>query len=477
MAPTGPLPARFRRERTMRYPAIAAAVAAAALATAIGILRPDKTVRVVTGLVAHSLCSETLVSGIDPEATRREMLAPMPGVRRLLPLMSINIDRDRGSVTAAIAGLFANRAVFHRGYGCNLVFDRDVAADWPPPATVAPGHDGAGEKPVAPKSPRLEAALGRAFAEPASGPQRGTKAIVIVRDDRIIAERYADGYGPDTKLMSWSVAKSVTNAMLGILVQQRKLALDAPAPVPEWQSAGDPRQAITIAQLMRMTSGLALDETNTGFDPNSRMLYTEPDMAGFVAPARLIASPGTRYHYSSPGTILLSRIVRDQVGGSAADVAVFARRELFAPLGMGDVTIEFDDAGTPIGSTYIYATARDWARFGSLYLNDGVVNGRRILPEGWVEFSAIPGNNPDGYAAGFFSNRGSSEYGALRVRSGMAADSFFASGTLGQRIVIMPADHLVVARFGLAQDWPDFDIVGLVHLVADVRAACAAEQC
>lgn len=462
----------------MRYRAIAAVVAIAGLVTAAFILRPDKTVRVVTGLVAHNLCSVTFVSGIDPSATRREMLAQMPGVRFLLPLMRVDVDRDHGEVDAAIVGLFASRAVYHRGYGCNLVFDRDVAATWPAPATVAPG-DAAGGDIVAPKSPKLEAALDRAFAEPVGGPQRGTKAIVIMRDGAIIAERYADGYSADTRLISWSAAKSVINAFLGVLVRQGKLTLDSPALVPEWQGADDPRRAITVTQLMRMTSGLALDETNSGFDPSTRMLYTEPDMAGFVAHAGLIAPPGTRFHYSSPGTLLLSRIVRDQIGGSPADVGAFARRELFAPLGMGDVTIEFDDAGTPIGSTYMYATARDWARFGLLYLDDGIANGKRILPEGWVDFSAMltPGENPEGYAAGFFTNRGSSYYGARRVQGGMPADSFFASGTLGQRIVIMPAQHLVVVRFGLAQDWPVFDIVGLEHLVADVGAACAVERC
>jgi CubicO group peptidase (beta-lactamase class C family) len=198
------------------------------------------------------------------------------------------------------------------------------------------------------------------------------------------------------------------------------------------RNTSDPRHAITIEQLMRMTSGLALDETNSGFDPSSRMIFTEPDMAAFAESASLAAPPGSRYHYSSPSTLILSRIVTDAVGGRAEDVRRLAARELFGPIGMRHVTLEFDAAGTPVGSTYMYATARDWARFGLLYANDGVVGGRRILPVGWVDFSASPtAGARDGYAAGFFTNRGPAEFSRARVRGGMPSDSFFASGTQG----------------------------------------------
>jgi hypothetical protein len=139
---------------------------------------------------------------------------------------------------------------------------------------------------------------------------------------------------------------------------------------------------------------------------------------------------------------------------------------------MRRVTLEFDAAGTPIGSSYMYATARDWARFGLLYARDGVAGGRRILPEGWVDFSASPTpGSRDGYAAGFFTNRGPAEFSRNRVRGGMPSDSFFASGTQGQRIVIAPAARLVVVRLGRSQDWETFDIRGLMHLVADANLA------
>jgi CubicO group peptidase (beta-lactamase class C family) len=268
------------------------------------------------------------------------------------------------------------------------------------------------------------------------------------------------------------MTKSVMNALVGILVRQGRLSLTGPAPVPAWRDPSDPRRAITLEQLMRMTSGLALDDTNNGFDLSSRMLYTQPDMAAYAERFRPIAPPGARYHYSNLSTVILSRIVRDAVGGRAEDVVRFADRELFGPLGMRRVTLEFDAADTPVGSSYLYATGRDWARFGLLYAHDGVVGGTRVLPEGWVDFSATwtPGSR-DGYGAGFFTNRGASEGGRFRVRGGMPPDSFFASGTQGQRLVIAPAARLVVVRLGRTPDWNAFDKRVMLRLVADATAA------
>ncbi len=456
---------------------------AAGMVTAVVVFRPGQAVRVATGLVSHTLCSETFVAGLDPDQTFAETVSTIPGIRRLVPWLHYRVDRAARDVSTTLGGRFEMRAVYHDGVGCTVVHPASVSAATPLPAPStaasmnaagAPGagRDIAGPAVVEPASGPLRAALDRVFAEPAGGPVRGTKAVVVVHDGRVVAERYAPGYALDTPMLSWSMNKSVVNALVGILVRQGRLAVGAPAPVPAWRDPSDPRHPITVEQLMRMTSGLALDETNSGFDPASRMLFTEPDMAGFAEAAALAAPPGTRYHYSSPSTLILSRVIRDAVGGRAEDVRRFAERELFAPLGMRGVTLEFDATGTQVGSTYMYATARDWARFGLLYANDGVADGRRILPEGWVAYSASPTpGSRDGYAAGFFTNRGESEFGRLRVRGGMPADSFFASGTQGQRIVVAPAHRLVVVRLGRSQDWATFDIRGLIRLVADVDQA------
>ena len=429
--------------------------------------------------MSHTLCSDAFVSGLDPDQVAAEMLPGMPGIRRLLPLLRHHVDRARREVSASVAGLFESRAVYRPGMGCTLVYPGEAdAAAAPPPApwsdTAPRLGDIVGPAVVESADERLRRALDRAFADPPDGPAQGTIAVVVVHDDRIVAERYAPGYGIDTPLLGWSMTKSLMNALVGILVRQGRLSLTGPAPVPAWRDPGDPRHAITIEQLMRMTSGLALDDTNNGFDPSSRMLYTQPDMAAYAEHFTLVAQPGRRYHYSNLSTLILSRIVRDAVGGRAEDVVRFADRELFGPLGMRGVTLEFDAADTPVGSTYGYATARDWARFGLLYLHDGVVGGARILPEGWVDWSArwTP-RSREGYGAGFFTNRGASEGGILRIRGGMPPDAFFASGTQGQRLVIAPFARLVVVRLGRTADWGAFDKRAITRLVTEAKAVLA----
>ncbi len=446
------------------------------VAVLVVVFRPERAVRVATGLVSHTLCSETFVAGLDPAQAVTEIFQTMPGLRWVLPLLRYHVDRTDRSVTVSLRGRFTSRAVTSDGIGCRLEFRKmpnaPIAAEPDVATPAARIADIAGAAVVEPASQTLRGILDRAFAESPSGPQRGTKAVIIVHEGRIVAERYAPGYGIDTPMLGWSLTKSVTSALVGILVRQRKLTLTAPASVSAWRNSSDPRHAITLEHLLRMTSGLKLDETNSGFDPSSRMLFTQPDMAAFAQSASLSASPGTRHHYSSPSTIILSRIVTDTVGGKAEDVRRLAATELFGPLGMRRVTLEFDATGTLIGSTCMYATARDWARFGLLYANDGVAGGRRILPEGWVDFSASPtSGSREGYAAGFFTNRGPAEFSRARVRGGMPADSFFASGTQGQRIVIAPAERLVVVRLGRSQDWETFDIRGLMDLVADANLA------
>jgi hypothetical protein len=260
----------------------------------------------------------------------------------------------------------------------------------------------------------------------------------------------------------------VINALIGIMTQQGFLSPSIPAPIPQWRSTSDPRHEIEIEHLLRMTTGLALDETNSGFDASSQMLYLHSDMAGYAEKASLIAPPGTRWAYSSPTTQILARIIRDALGGPEQTLA-FAWRELFNPLGMRNVTLEFDGAGTLQGSTYMLASARDWARFGLLYLNDGVVGGKRLLHEAWVDFSAAATLDTD-YGAGFWTNRSEHPHAKGRVRLGIPRDAFFASGDLGQRIVIIPSQHMVVVRLGGATD-SSGDMRGIARLVKEAIAA------
>jgi CubicO group peptidase (beta-lactamase class C family) len=437
-------------------------------------LRAMPAIEVGTGVVSHTLCSAAFVSGVDPDQVYAEAVKPIPGEGALSKRLKYVVDREHREVRVTWAGFIHSRAVYRDGFGCIILHGDDSKN-----ASIGPSPVGEMAKPSAPPAaasldaqppnPKLEAALDRAFAEPSEPPYRWVKAIVILHDGKLVAERYAPGYTAATPILGYSLAKSVTNALLGILVREEKLTVAERAPVAEWDNPSDPRHAITIEELMRMTSGLALDESDSGTDPVSRMLFLESDMAGFAERAYLKAAPGTTWEYTSGNTLILSRIIRDAVGGNAQDVADFARKELFEPLGITTATIEFDATGTPVGCTNILVSARDWARFGTLYLNDGVVNGHRILPEGWVAYSSAPTLGND-YGAGFWTNHGSHGDAADRIQAGMPEDAFYGSGNLGQRVVIIPSEGLVIVRLGLTHS-PGFDMRGLLHLIADTSAA------
>lgn len=447
----------------------------ALLVAATLIFRPDRAIRVATGYVAHTICVKTFVSGLDPQTVFAEV-SDRSGIRLLRDVLGFRLDRSEKTADASTLGLFRSRAVFHEGFGCVeqhgpvppylLRSDLD-ALKIPKTPPLLPAI--AGPAVVEPSNPALKAALDHAFEEPPEPPFRRTKAVVVVHNGQVIAERYAAGIGVDTPLLGFSMTKSVVNALIGVLTQQGLVTPSMPAPIPEWHGTEDPRREIEVEHLMRMTSGLDLDETNSGFDRSSQM-FLEDDTAAYAVGARMIAPPGKRWRYSSPTTQILARIVRDAAGGPEQTLAL-AWRELFNPLGMRNVTLEIDGAGTLQGSTWMLASARDWAKFGLLYLNDGVVGGKRILHEDWVDFCAAATLDTD-YAAGFWTNRSEHPNAKGRVRLGMPRDSFFASGDLGQRIVIMPSQHLVVVRLGDSVD-PTGDIRGLGRLVKEVMAAVA----
>ena len=353
---------------------------------------------------------------------------------------------------SSVLGLFPARAVYRPGLGCVVMHGHG-------PVPEAGGirrpviADAFGPRVVAPADPALRHALDLAFAEPDPASPRLTKAVVVLHDGRLIAERYAPGYGPETPIWGHSVTKSVTQALIGILVRQGRLRLDRPAPIAAWAGPDDPRHQVTVDQLLRMASGLPFDETDGPVNPATHMWFRERDSAAYAARMPLANPPGTAWGYSNLSFALLSRLVGDATGGTAAGAEDFARRELFEPLGMHHAVIETDAAGTLLGSGFMYASARDFARFGQLYLDDGVVAGRRILPEGWAAYSASQ-TLDTGYGAGFWTNRVNT--GSVPVWDApwgmpqLPKDMFYARGAFGQYIVIVPSERLVVVRLGLS---------------------------
>jgi hypothetical protein len=234
--------------------------------------------KIATGFIADILCSETFVSGIDPETTFAETVDAMPGTRLISWAMDYEVDRSRKDVTVTLFGLGRAHAVYRNGAGCYLDHGVAAAKVVVPPAELQPAllPDIAGPAPVQPANPQLAAALDRAFAEPQQPPFRRTRAIVVVKDGRTIAERYAEGFGVDTPLLGFSTTKSVISALIGILVRQGKLALDRPAPVAAWKNSADLRHAITVDELLRHTAGLALGSSlqaslGAAFEPVNHM--------------------------------------------------------------------------------------------------------------------------------------------------------------------------------------------------------------
>ena len=310
-----------------------------------------------------------------------------------------------------------------------------------------------GEWPAGPVPPAvsLEPLLDEVMAS--DGPLARTRATVVVHRGRLVAERYGDrtdAWGEvtgapvsaGTPLISWSMAKSMLHAVVGMLVADGRLDLDAPADVPEWRDPEDPRSAITLEQLLEMRDGLDFveDYDDAGVSHVIEMLFGDgaADTAGFAAARPPAHEPGTVFNYSSGTSNIVSGIVRRALGGEDAYRA-FLHERLFDPIGMQTADPRFDEAGTWVASSYVWATARDMARFGYLYLRDGVWDGDRLLPEGWVDHAR---------RARSVDLESGRSYGAHWWVVGDDLGTFWANGYEGQSIIVCPSLDLVVVRLG-----------------------------
>lgn len=295
-----------------------------------------------------------------------------------------------------------------------------------------------------------------------------TKAVLVVVHGRIVAERYADGITRETRMQSWSMAKSLLHAVLGLAVADGTLDPDAPAPVPEWRGPNDPRRAITMRQLMQMTSGLAFREDYG--DTNAEVMQMlfgagRGDVGKAAASARYLDTPGVHWSYSSGSANILSRILRDALGSREAYRAVLHER-LFKPLGMRSAVAEFDAAGTWIASSYLHATARDFAKFGELYLRQGFWDGRQLIPSEWAKSACEPTKASRGhYGMLFWLNARDGDTGPRAVSDSLPGDMCFARGFGGQLIAISPSHDTVIVILNAAYT---NETTPILHLMADV---------
>jgi len=310
----------------------------------------------------------------------------------------------------------------------------------------------------------VEEFLKTAFRDDAHGLFRGARGVVVIHRGKLIAEAYreAEGYGAHSRFISWSAAKSVTQALAGIAVRKQLLELHAPAPVPGWRDAGDARAKITLDQLLRMSSGLEWEEGAGGLDDSSVMLFGSGrhDMAAYAADKPLLHEPGEHWAYATGTSVIVSGIVRDAVGGSEAAYRAFIATEFLDPLGMTSAVAEFDPAGSFIGGTHFYASTRDYARFGLLYLRDGVWNGKRILPEGWVDYTrSVTPHSKGEYGAHFWLGPVGGAEALAEQGLSLPHDMYQARGMGGQFVAIIPSLDVVIAYNGYSdlEDYAPID--------------------
>lgn len=285
-----------------------------------------------------------------------------------------------------------------------------------------------------------------------------TRALVVMHGGRVVAERYADGYDADTRFVSWSMAKTVTAVMIGMLVSDGLLRLDESVPEPRWNRPGDARAEITLRQLLQMRSGLR--HTEAGAVPYEssevRMLFMDgrDDMADWATAETLEAEPGSKFEYSSNTTVILAdiaaRVLTDSKDPEIRRQAVdtYLRTRIFAPLAMDSVVAEYDASGTLIGGSLMHATARDWARFGEFLRNKGSYRGSQLVPRRWVEFMTSPSPRSEFYGAQTWLNRDSGIDRDDTQADRGPATMFAAIGHMGQYVLVSPDQKLTVVRLG-----------------------------
>ncbi|MFZ2430760.1 MAG: serine hydrolase [Lutibacter sp.] len=406
----------------------------------------------ITGFVAKSVCSCTFEAGRDLKSIEE-------GDNDFSPInyAKNNIDFEEKSVTSTVFGLKKRKAVYKEGVGCvlipegentNIAFkpNRKISQrSLPYPYGNSPEKDSIFNDI---NYDVLNMAVENAFDCEGYEQKNRTRAVVVLYKDQVVAEKYAKGFSRETKLLGWSMTKSITSAVLGVLEKQGKISLSQNKLFQEWEN--DDRSKITLNNLLQMNSGLEWTEDYNTISDVTKMLFLEPDMTKPQLYKPLIGQPNNSWNYSSGTTNLLSGFIRNQFK-THQEYLDFWYAELVDKIGMNSMVIETDLAGNYVGSSYSWATARDWAKFGLLYLRKGNWNGEQVLNESWVKYAATPTNGSNGeYGAHFWLNAGG-KY------PNVPKDLYSCNGYQGQHVFIIPSKDLVIVRFGLAEN-PEFDV-------------------
>ncbi len=405
---------------------------------------------IISGYAAKNVASGVYVA--------HRSAASMNQIDNNVPLVELavtEVDESEQSASSTVYGLMKRTAVYRDGLGAVLIND-----DYDPSKlTIRPQRNQPSDTipyPYGQAAPsdsifpdvdmdQINKALAVAFAHPET---QKTRTFLVLYKGHVLAEKYVDGFDQNTPILGWSMTKSVLATCFGVLQHQGKLNMDWPAPIAEWKD--DERKDITLNHLLRMQSGLAWDEDYTTISDVTRMLFLGSDMTVAQKEKKAIAKPTEIWNYSSGTTNLLSGILRQQFR-SHQEYLDFPYAALVDKIGMYSMVLEADIAGNYVGSSYAWASTRDWARFGQLYLNKGNWNGEQLFDPEWVDFITTPTIHSDGtYGAHFWLN-------AEGKYPDVPKDLFSCNGYQGQYVFMIPSKDLVVVRTGLAEE-PDFDV-------------------
>jgi CubicO group peptidase (beta-lactamase class C family) len=397
---------------------------------------------IITGYPAKYLCSAVFISNRDQAEVEALDLN-----FSFIKYVTNKVNQKDSSVTSSFLW-GKSKAIFRKGFGSTLLRGTDETALHRVkfPNTVSTYSPDIVAWPLGNLMPdtiidadTLEFARITKKLMQDKGYNGNAFAFMIVHKGIPVVEAYQPQFNSKTRFQSWSMAKSITNALVGVMVKEGRMDIRQRVNLPQWEN--DDRKQITLNDLMQMQSGLQWNEDYGARSDVTLMLYNEPDFARYTYSRPLEFPVGSKWLYSSGSTNIVSYLIRKSIGNDA-DYYTYAKTHLFDKVGMRSALFEVDASGTQVGSSYLYATARDYARFGLLYLQDGMFNGERILPEGWVKYSTDPASDSKGdYGALFWLNKS-------RYYPSAPVDMFSCNGHEGQHIFIIPSKELVIVVLG-----------------------------
>ncbi len=410
----------------------------------------------ISGFAAKSIASGHFIDGRS-----QEMIEKGDNDIKLIDLAKNKINEAGKFATASVYGLKERKAIYREGLGATLI-DEDFDSSTPYEIPKRNKSRNNLTFPYGDKEQKdtvfsnvdyakLNSAVANAFDSEGNVTKR-TRSLLVIYKDKIIAEKYDTGFNKESKILGWSMTKSITATVFGILQYQGKYTINTPAPIPEWKN--DDRKIITTSDLLHMNSGLAWEEDYTAISDATKMLFLSRNMGRIQLEKKVAYKPNTHWNYSSGTTNLLSYILRNQFK-THQEYLDFWYSALIDKIGMNSMVVETDMAGNFIGSSYAWATTRDWGKFGLLYLHEGNWNGEQLFDKSWAKYVATPTNGSNGdYGAHFWLNAGGRYPDAPR-------DLYSSNGFQGQKVFIIPSQDLVIVRMGLTED-AKFDVNGML---------------